>query len=230
MAATFHLCATHHSGNREGRALLTELAESLPARFRACHVGVFHGDDRAFAQRTIDFLATLGARVAAPRLSDPRVDVAAARAAIESADLLYLDGGDTVAGVTRIRELGLIDAFQRAAKTARALFGLSGGACAAGPYTIGYGDDDAPYVAPSLDLGVPLPLDVHDEREEWPELRALLRLKPPHPAGIAIPSKGVLVVGGDGSLASRGAPACEQRSLTRDGRWKVTPIERSITA
>jgi cyanophycinase-like exopeptidase len=224
MAATFHLSASHHSGTRAGQRLLAELAAPLGKSFRACHVGVFHGDDRAFAKVTVEVLRGLGATCESPRLSDRNVDVAAARRAIEGADLLYLDGGDTVAGVERIRELDLVEAFRRAARSARVVYGLSGGACAAGPYTIGYRDSGEAYVAECLDLGVPLPLDVHDEKHDWPELRALLELKPRQREGIAIPTKAVLVVPPRGELSSRGEPLCELRRLARNGRWHVEEI------
>jgi len=224
MAATFHLCASHHAGTRAGRELLTEICASFARPFRACHIGVFHGDERKWTRGTLDFLASLGAEVSAPRLSDRRIDAAAARRAIERADLLYLDGGDTVAGVDRIRSLRLESAFRQAAKSARAIFGLSGGACAAGPYTVGYGADGKAFVAPCLDLGVPLPLDVHDEKSDWPELRALLELDPPKREAIAIPSHAVLVVSSHAALASRGEPPCERRSLARSGAWKIRAI------
>ncbi len=224
MPATFHLCANHHAGNRAGQKLLAELAADLAPGFRACHIGVFHEDDRSFSKATKDFLKSLGASVSSPELSRERVDVEEARAAIEGAELLYLDGGDTVAGVERIRELGLVEVFRRAARSARHVFGLSGGACAAGPYTIGYDEKDAPYVAECLDLGPPLPLDVHDEKAGWPEMRALLALKPKKQKGIVIPSHGVLVVSPEGELASYGKPACERRSLGRDGAFQVEPL------
>lgn len=224
MSATFYLCASHHAGNRAGQTLLREIAAGLPRAFRACHVGVFHGDDRRFAQKTTDFLSALGARVDSPRLSDRKVDTTAARDAIANCDLLYLDGGDTVEGVTRIRELGLGDAFRLAAQRARAIFGLSGGACAAAPCTIGYDDDDVPYVAECLAIGSPLPLDVHDEREDWPEMRALLGLLPRAARGIVVPSHGVLVVSPTGEVASHGSPGCERRSLTADGAWHIEAV------
>ncbi len=225
MSAVLFLCANHNSKNRAGQALLRELAERIGRPFRACHVGCFHDDTPAWTKVTVDFFASLGASCAAPRLSDPRLDVSAARAAIEGADVLYLDGGDTVAGVEHIRARGLADAFVRAREHAQFIFGLSGGACAAGPYTIGYRDDDSAYVAPCLDLGPPLPLDVHDEQSDWPEMRALLELDPPQRAGLVIPTNGVLRVAASGAeLTSVGAPLVERRELARDGRWVISAL------
>ncbi len=224
VSATFYLCASHHSRNRAGQELLREITRPLGRGFRACHVGCFHGDDRKWAQVTTSFLESLGARCSSPRLSDPRLDVAAARTAIEEAEFLYLDGGDTVAGVEHIRARGLVDAFANAARTAQVVFGLSGGACAAAPYTIGYDEHERPYVAECLGLGAPLPLDVHDEEHDWPEMRALLALRPKQREGIVIPTHAVLRVGPRGGLASHGQPACEIRCLAPDGSWRLERI------
>lgn len=225
MSAVLFLCANHNSKNRAGQALLRSLAEQLGRPFRACHVGCFHDDTAAWTKVTVDFLTSLGATCDAPRLSDPKLDLARAREALESADLVYLDGGDTVAGLEHIRARGLADAFTKAAANARFIFGLSGGACAAGPYTIGYRDDDSAYVAPCLDLGPPLPLDVHDEQADWPEMRALLELKPREPAGLVIPTNGVLrVAAGGRELASLDKPPVERRTLAPDGRWIIDAL------
>ncbi|MCC7011056.1 MAG: Type 1 glutamine amidotransferase-like domain-containing protein [Planctomycetes bacterium] len=228
MSAELYLCANHNPRNRAGQTLLRRLADRLPRPFRACHVGAFHGDHREWARTTVEFLTGLGATCAAPRLSDPLIDVDRARAEIESADLLYLDGGDTVAGVELVRARGLLDAFAVAAQRARFVVGLSGGACAAGPYTIGYRDDGSAYVAPCLDMGAPLPLDVHDEGDDWPEMRALLELAPPEPRGLVIPTHGVLHVTNRGrELASLGEPLVERRSIARDGSWTIERIARA---
>lgn len=225
MSAVLFLCASHNSKNRAGQALLRELALQLGGPFRACHVGCFHDDNPAWTKVTVDFLSSLGATCEAPRLSDAKLDLARAREALENADFVYLDGGDTVAGVEHIRARGLADAFTKAATRAKFIFGLSGGACAAGPYTIGYGVDDAPYIAPCLDLGPPLPLDVHDEQADWPEMRALLELKPREPAGLVIPTNGVLRVASCGrELASVGKALVERRSLAPNDRWHVEPL------
>lgn len=224
MSATFYLCASHHSRNPAGQALLREITRALGRGFRACHIGCFHGDDPRWARATTTFLQTLGASVSAPRLSDARLDVGAARAAIEAAQFLYLDGGDTVAGVEHIRARGLAEAFAAAARTAEVVFGLSGGACAAAPYTIGYDERERPYVAECLGLGAPLPLDVHDEEHDWPEMRALLALKPRQREGIVIPTNAVLRIGPRGALSSHGQPACEIRCLAPDGSWRLERI------
>src|SRR5581483_8121210 len=151
-----------HTGNKAGRDLLVQLLADAPAGYRVCYIGAAMGDKREWGKVTLDFFKKdLKVKdVAAPRLTDKKLDVAAAREAIENSHVLYLDGGDTVECVRHARERGVLESFGVAAKNARLVFGLSGGACAAAPYTIGYGDDDEPYIADCLAMGCPLPLDV----------------------------------------------------------------------
>lgn len=225
MTARCFLTAQAHMGDKKGRALLAALLGDATA-LRACYIGGAHGDDPGFTKREVTQLQALGLTVVAPRLSDPSLDRAAAAAAIAEADLLYLAGGDTVVLCDAVRDHDLGAAFAAAHAHARLVYGVSGGTCAMAPYTIGYRDDDTPCVAACLGLGAPLPLDVHDEAEDWPELRALLELVQDRPdaAGIAIPSGAALIVEADGSLTSYGRRGCERRRLDAAGAWIIEPI------
>jgi hypothetical protein len=226
MPATFCLASTLHTGNPAGKKLLAGLLAEAPKGYRVCYLGCYH-DDSDWGRVTVDFFQKkLGAECWWPKLSDPDLDVAAARKQIETAEVLYLDGGDTVAGVEHTRSRGLLPSLRKAAKNAFLVYGLSGGACAAGPYTIGYGDDDEGYVAPCYDMGIPLPLDVHDEENDWPEMRSLLELvakdrKIKKKAGIVIPTGSALVKTKEGELRTLGKALVEERSLDGEGEWTV---------
>jgi peptidase E len=224
------LTSTLHTGNKAGRDLLVSLLADAPEGYSVCYIGAAMGDRKEWGKVTLDFFKKdlKVKNLTAPRLTDKKLDVAEAREAIENADVLYLDGGDTVECVRLARERGVLASFGVAAKNARLVFGLSGGACAAAPYTIGYDDAGDGYIADCLGMGCPLPLDVHDE-PDWPEMRALLELvakdkrKLPH-EGIVAPTGSALVVHRDGRLASAGKVPCEKRSLGRGGKWKVEEI------
>jgi hypothetical protein len=229
LTATLCLTSTLHSGNRGGRDLLESLLADAPRGWGVCYIGAAMADRREWAKVTIDYFKKMHkVEVAAPRLTDPDLDVAEAKKAIETSEVLYLDGGDTVECVRLARERGLLKSFSVAAKKASLIFGLSGGACAAAPYTIGYDDEGEGYIADCLGLGCPLPLDVHDE-PDWPEMRALLQLVAkkdgdlPH-EGIVAPTGAALVVHPGGRLSSRGKVPCERRRLARGGAWKVEEI------
>jgi len=227
MTATFCIASTLHSSSPAGKKLIQSLLAGAPPKYRACYLGCYHDDDPDWAKVTIDFFQEkLGHECSWPRLTDPDLDVAAARKQIETADVIYLDGGDTLEGVRYTRERGLLGSFKKAGKNAFLVFGLSGGACASGPYTIGYDDEDKGYVAPCYDMGIPLPLDVHDETHDWPEMRALLELtrkdkKIKKPAGIVIPTGSALIMTPEGELRTYGKRPVEERSLGEGGEWKI---------
>src|SRR5437588_560066 len=109
MPATFCIASTLHSGNPAGKKLLAALLADAPKGFRVCYLGCYHDDDPDWAKVTVDFFQkTLGAECWTPRLTDPELDVAEAKKQIETAEVLYLDGGDTLEGVRHTRERGLL--------------------------------------------------------------------------------------------------------------------------
>jgi hypothetical protein len=63
---------------------------------------------------------------------------------------------------------------------------------------------------------------VHDEANDWPELRALLELRPPVERGLVLPTGGVALVTGGEAFALAGAP--ELRGLAPGGEWRVSPL------
>ncbi|MBI5853612.1 MAG: Type 1 glutamine amidotransferase-like domain-containing protein [Planctomycetes bacterium] len=227
MTASFFLAADH-------RALdLLAVRALLPAGIgdgaRICYVGAAHEDDRRWARDTIRRLETeIGLPCDAPRLSDPSLDVDAARHAIETAALIFLDGGDTVGLVAHAHARGLAEAFTRCARRDVVVAGVSAGSCAAAPFTIGWDEAERPLVAPCFSMGVPAPIDVHSEDDDWAEMRILLELVRGRPEfaqdGIVIPTRSALVFDAKGKMSSRGKRPCERRRLDPDGSWRIEVI------
>ena len=233
MTATFCISASHHTEHSPGRKLLGMLLAGVPAGFKACYIGAPIDDNPGWASLVVGYFEKVhGVACAAPRLSDPACDVKAAKQAIETADVLYLDGGDTVQCVEYCKERGVLGSFKKAAKHAKVVFGLSGGACATGPFTIGYDGEGEGYIAPCLDMGPPHPLDVHDEHNDWPEMRSLLELvqaskKKLEATGIVIPTGSALMVSPEGKLSSYGKARVELRRLGKNAAWEIERLKES---
>ena len=233
MAATFCIAASFHTEHAPGRKLLATLMAGLPKDFKACYIGAPIDDNPGWADLVVSyFMRVHGVACAAPRLSDPGCDVVAARKAIETADVLYLDGGDTVQCVQHCKDRGVLPSFKKAGQQAKVVFGLSGGACATGPFTIGYDDDGTGSISPCLDMGPPHPLDVHDEHNDWPEMRSLLEIIPRghkklQATGIVIPTGAALMVSPLGRLSSYGRSRVELRRLAEDGAWEIEKLPES---
>lgn len=227
---TTRLCvsATLNARTKPGQKLLRELVAQAPKAARACYIGAAHEDDPDWARLTTDFFTKdLGIPCEAPRLSDPGLDVKKAKRAIQSADVLYLDGGTTLEVIRHAEERGLLDALRNTRKTASLIFGLSAGGCATAPFTVGWDEAEKPFVAPCLDLGLPHTVDVHDE-PEWGEMVELLdhviaTRKDLEPVALVVPSGSCLFLADDGSLSSWGKAPCEKRTRSK-GRWKIEPI------
>ena len=230
MPATFFLAADHRALDLDAvRALL---GASRVRETWACYIGAAHDDDRSFAERSRAKLASgLGLRCEAPRLSDPALEVDAARRAILGASLLVLDGGDTVGLVAHARARGLHEAFAAAARGAIVVAGVSAGSCAVAPVTIGYDEDERALASPCFAMGVAEPLDVHSEDDDWAEMRLLLEAVAGRPglaqSGIVIPSGSALVVDALGRMSSHGRQLCERRSLGARGAWSIERIARA---
>jgi hypothetical protein len=228
LSAPLFLAATPRAAWTAGRPLVRAL--EVPDPVEICYVGAAFGDNRIVEWIVRRALARCGrrARIEALRLARGPVDKDDARRALAKAHVLFLGGGDTLELVRHVRDHDLQASFVEARSTARLVFGISAGACAAAPYTIGYDDDGRGRVAECLDMGCPAPLDVHDEENDWPEMRALLELARARPElvqeGIVLPRGAALLVRPDGSLASVGTAPAERRRLGPGGGWITTAI------
>ncbi|HZU96894.1 MAG TPA: Type 1 glutamine amidotransferase-like domain-containing protein [Planctomycetota bacterium] len=228
--APLFLAATPRAAWTAGRPLVRAL--EVPDPVAICYVGAAFGDNRVVDWLVRRALHRCGrrARIDALRLARGPVDLDAARRMLAGTHVLFLGGGDTIELVRRVREHDLVESFREARATARLVFGISAGACAAAPYTIGYEDGGSGRIEACLDMGCPAPLDVHDEENDWPEMRALLELARARPElaqeGIVLPRGAALLVRPDGTLASLGSALAERRRLGPGGEWITTPIAR----
>lgn len=227
MSASFFLAADHRALDLS--AVRAMLPEGVRDGARICYVGAAHDDDRRWARDSVRKLEReIGLPCDAPRLSDPELDVDAARHTIETAALIFLDGGDTVGLVAHARARGIAESFTRCTLRDVVVAGVSAGACAAAPFTLGWDDAERPFFAPCFAMGVPTPLDVHSEDDDWAEMRVLLELVRSRPElaqqGIVIPTRSALVIDAKGGMSSRGKRPCERRSLDRDAKWRIEPI------
>lgn len=223
------LLASDAPHSARGQERMRRALGPLGGPLRACALGAAHGDDPERMQEIAAGLeALLGGPCATPALSDPRLARGEALTALERADVLYLDGGDTLALVRAVEAHGLLEPLRAAARAARLVAGLSAGAAAAGPFTNGW--DEAGTVAhraACLELGCPWPVDVHDEDDDWPEARALLEVLAREGEAAAqvlvIPTGGAVLLD-EGGLRSLGAPPCQLRRLGPGGAWSVEPV------
>ncbi len=136
-------------------------------------------------------------------------DLEGARRIVESADFIFLGGGDPVTGARIFRESGA-DAWLRAARLrGTSLGGVSAGAILLGAWwaTWPVAETDAPFaggeLVPCAQVVSDLVLDCHDEEGEWSELRMVAAMLDDRGESVrvfGIPSGGGVVVLPSGEL------------------------------
>ena len=205
------------------------LSEALAATGRekpnVVLLGAANGDSAMFQKMMSVILTKAGAgEVVWPRTVGKKRDAKKARAAIEAADAIFVNGGDVEEGMKVLAELDLVDPIRAAAKRGAVCAGLSAGAIMLGDRWIRWpredaGDDEAETFEC---LGVAaVTIDTHGEKDGWNEIQSYVtvrsREKKAEVVGYGVPSNGALLVDGKKVTAlgkaaqvfraSRGGPA-----------------------
>ena len=207
----------------KGDPLLTQvLAGSGVPNPSVAYVGAASHDDRSFFSMNEYSMQACGAGevVFAPMVSE-WVKMARTRAILESADMVFISGGDVEAGIEVLQERQILPLLQELYQEGKPFFGLSAGSIMLGRQWIRWEDPDDDATArlfPCMGLA-PLVCDTHSEAEGWEELKALLRLSPDGTIGYGLPSGTGLCVHPDGTLEAMGEPvyclACKGSKVVR---------------
>jgi cyanophycinase-like exopeptidase len=136
---------------------------------------------------------------------------AEARAIIERADIVFVNGGDPILGARRLVAAGA-DEWLRAARARGAVcMGLSAGSMALSAAWGSWEDDEdgEPEIVRCLGVVPRLVIDCHAEADDWEELRAVKRRMGADGAGLTFAGVGsgcALVVGSNDELKWIGEP------------------------
>ncbi len=201
------------------------------ARPRVAWIGAANGDSRTWFERAATVLrGKYGAEVQLARTVGD-FDAGETRRIVESAQMIYLAGGDVGVLAERMRTLGLDELIRRRHAEGTLIVGVSAGAIGLTRYWVRFPDDNnndddddvsrssaAPSRFPCVGA-IALAVDCHDEESDWEELRALLDAWAREEPGASveaygIPAGGALVIAADGRVTHVG-PA--PKRLTLDG-------------
>jgi peptidase E len=173
------------------------------------YVGAASGDNQEFFAMISRYLRRCGAgRVTLAPLAGRRGKLEKARVILESADMVFISGGDVEAGMKVLEERQVLPFLRELFKRGKPFFGSSAGSIMLGWQWVRWEDpdDDATTsLFPCMGL-VPIVCDTHGEAGEWEELRTLLRLTPEGTFGYGIPTGAGLCVSPDGALEALSAP------------------------
>jgi peptidase E len=211
------------AGGRESRSLgndplLTRIFSLIGMECpNVAYVGAASNDNRVFFMWIAALLKKAGARsVRLAALASGRADLAKARSLLQGADLIFVSGGDVEAGMHVLERTGCTSLLKELHQAGKPFIGLSAGSIMLAQSWLHWADaaDDATAeIFPCLGLA-PLLCDTHAEKEEWEELKVLLKLTGAA-RGYGIPSGAALHVLADGSLHALGKPV--QRFSSQNG-------------
>jgi len=207
--APIYLLAGGKGSLRKGRdPLLTRVLSSCGVPHPSiAYVGAASGDSPPFFSMISDYLRRCGAgRVTLASLARGR-KLEKTRAILESADMVFISGGDVEAGMEVLAKRQILPFLRQLFESGKPFFGSSAGSIMLGREWVRWEDpdDDATMsVFPCMGFA-PIVCDTHGEAEEWEELRALLRLTAEGTLGYGIPTGAGLCVCPDGTLEALGA-------------------------
>ena len=139
----------------------------------------------------------------------------------ESADAIFVSGGDVEEGMNVVAKRSLGAFLTELYRGGKLFFGLSAGSIMLARAWVRWRDDDDTVgnLFPCLGLADIL-CDTHGEKENWDELRALLRLSPDSSVGYGIRAGSAIRVAPDGTVEPMGKidTFVKQGDVVRSGR------------
>jgi cyanophycinase-like exopeptidase len=155
------------------------------------------------------YLRRCGAgRITLAPLAGRRGKLEKTRAILESANTVFISGGDVEAGMKVLKERQVLPFLRDLFERGKPFFGSSAGSIMLGQQWVRWEDPDDDATTSLLPcMGfAPIICDTHGEAEGWEELCSLLRLTPEGTLGYGIPTGAGLCVSPDGTLEALGAP------------------------
>jgi len=196
------------SSRKKGDLLLTQVLASCGVpQPSVAYVGAASDDDQGFFSMLANHMSGSGAgQVTLAPLVGERAKIEKTKAILESADMVFISGGDVEAGMEVLEEREILPFLRRLHGGGKPFFGLSAGSIMLSQQWVCWDDPDDDATAslfPCMGLA-PLLCDTHGEAEGWEELHALLRLTAEGTLGYGIPSGTGLCVDPGGTVEAMG--------------------------
>ena len=205
-APIFLLAGHHGPSERESEAMHRRILSSAGVETPSiAYIGAASGDNRGFFAHIASYLESFGAgSVTLAPLVGKSVRLDRTRAMLESANIVFVSGGDVEEGMDVLNEREMIPFLHELHASGKPFVGMSAGSIMLAHQWVRWDDPDDESSAnafPCIGLA-PILCDTHGEDEDWEELRALLELSPSGTVGYGIPSGAALCVQPDGAVES----------------------------
>lgn len=186
------------------QAVFRESGKTSPA---IAYVGVASEDNKAFFFMMATLLKGAGAgKIRHAVISPEKSDLKKAQDIINSADIIYISGGDVERGMQILQEKRMADFLLELYGLGKLFFGISAGSIMLAKEWIRWRnpeDDATAEIFPCLGIA-PVIFDTHGEQDDWEELQALLKLKQDNTKGYGIVSGTAIKIFPDGRIEALG--------------------------
>jgi len=171
------------------------------------YTGTASGDDKDFFKFISSSFVEAGAgKVAHAVIAADNADLKKAQNILETADIIFVSGGDVEVGMEILQEKNMLGFFNGLYEQGKPFFGISAGAIMLAKKWVRWpdpDDDNSAELFPCLDYA-PIICDTHDEQGGWEELQAALKLEKTGVRGYGLASGSGVRVMPDGKVESIG--------------------------
>jgi len=171
------------------------------------YVGTASDDDEGFFNRIAGIFKETGAyKVNHALISSEKADLKKAQDILESAEIIFISGGDVDRGIRVLKEKNMIGFLSELYKQGKPFFGLSAGSIMLAKEWVRWRDPDDDSTAelfPCLGFA-PIICDMHGEQDDWEELKVVLKLEKDNVKGYGIVTGTGIRVFHDGKIEALG--------------------------
>ena len=185
---------------------LRKLGKTKPS---VAYIGAAHGDSPTFYLFIKHLLVTAGAgKVELVPLVKKKSNMEKAQSIIQSADCIFVSGGDVSEGMRVLNEKSVVSLIKKRYNEGALIIGVSAGSIMLAKQWINWPDENDEASAelfPCMNIA-PVLCDTHGEEDKWDELHSLLRLTADDQIGYGIPSGGAMRISSDGTVEAISMP------------------------
>lgn len=185
---------------------LRELGKTKPS---VAYIGAAHGDSLTFYLFIKRLITATGAgKVELVPLAKKKSNMEKAQSIIESADCIFVSGGDVNEGMRVLTEKLVVPLIKKRYNEGALIIGVSAGSIMLAKQWINWPDENDEASAelfPCMNIA-PVLCDTHGEEDKWNELHSLLRLTEGDQIGYGIPSGGAMRISTDGAVEAISMP------------------------
>ena len=206
-----YLLAGGPGGKRESpdpilQMALRQLGKTKPS---VAYIGAAHGDSLMFYLFIKRLIVAAGAgKVELVPLVKKKSNMEEAQTIIQSADCIFVSGGDVSEGMRVLTERSVIPLIKNRYEEGALIIGVSAGSIMLAKQWINWPDENNEASAelfPCMNIA-PVLCDTHGEEDKWNELHSLVHLTESNQIGYGIPSGGAMRITTDGVVEAIGMP------------------------